>query len=81
MLVEMNTVWLLFNKMDYESGTVHSVYNEKPSVQTLARLIKDSFGYAYGDAESVGLALALYKNNKVRMLSNYTWELEERYVV
>ncbi len=79
----MNTVWLLFNEMDYESATVHSVYNEKPSVETLARLLRDSFGWSYGDrdTESARHALTLHENNRVRILDNYTWDLDERAVV
>jgi len=77
----MTTVWLLFNEMDYESATVHSVYNEKPNPYKLAMLIRDSFGYAYDPQAAHKRAVELFETNRVRMLDNYTWELEERYVV
>lgn len=77
----MKTIWLLYNTMDYESDIVHSVYVEKPSVQTLTRLIVDQFGYAYTQESAQVRAEELYHNNGTRFLSNFTWELEERYVV
>lgn len=77
----MNTVWLLFNEMDYESATVHSVYAEKPNTYKLAMLIKDSFGYAYDQHTAHKRAVELFETNKVRLLANYTWELVERAVI
>lgn len=77
----MNTVWLLYNNMDYETDIVHSVYAEKPSVETLTRLIVDQFGYAYTQDAAQVRAEELYQNNGTRFLSMYTWELEERAVV
>lgn len=77
----MKTIWLLYNNMDYESDIVHSVHAEKPSVETLARLIMDQFGYAYDQEDAIVRAEELYQNNGTRFLSIYTWELEERAVV
>lgn len=73
----MNTVWLLFNEIDYMSATVHSVYAEKPDTYKLAMLIKDSFGYAYDPQAAHKKAVELFETNRVRMLDNYTWRLEE----
>ena len=76
----MRTVWLLFNTMDYGSDIVHSVYAEKPCVETLARFIMDQFGYAYTQEDALVRAKELYQNNGTRFLDNFTWELEERAV-
>lgn len=76
----MSTVWLLIEQQDYEGQEIHSLYAEKPLSQTLYALLKDRYGYAF-DAEVIKkLAMKLYNNNEVYLLSLVTWRLEERYV-
>jgi hypothetical protein len=81
MIQMSNTVWLLFNELDYESATVHSVYANKPSKELLATFIQDSFGYAYDKEVATPLANKLFKANTVRFMDLYTWQLEKRVVM
>lgn len=76
----MSSVWLLIEQQDYEGKEIHSVYLEKPLSQTLYKLLKDSYGYAFSPEVIKKLACKLYSDEKIYFLSLYTWGLEERYV-
>jgi hypothetical protein len=71
------TVWLLFNQQDYESKELHSVYEDKPDEDELFIILDKEYSHAF-DPEVINLsAYTLYNEERVRMLSLYTWTLEQ----
>lgn len=76
----MKTIWLLLIEQDYEGQEIHSLYKARPSPHALARLIKDTYGWAMEYGVIKDLATELCSKGIVRILNMYTWRLEERYV-